>query len=551
MNRPRGALITQILVRVGVVLVVLGVIAVVLVLALGGSSSKSAPRTVESIFQDDQFLLYSPTPTVEKTLRTLRALGVDRIRVTILWSAIAPDSLSRVRPRHFDATDPAAYPAAAWTNYDRVAVLARASGIAVDFNLTAPGPLWAMARRAPSAKFVNHYRPSATAFGQFVTAMGRRYSGTYAAATGAYAGHNPLPRVSFWTIWNEPNQAGWLAPQWRATAGTTVADSPRLYRQYVDAAFSALERTGHAPSSDTVLIGELAPEGVSTQRPQDPMRPMVFLRALYCVDGSFRPLRGAPAAALHCPQTGSPSAFASAHPGLFQASGFAHHPYFFFLAPSVHFPRDPNFVPLADLSRLENGLDRSLQAYGVHRQLPIWVTEYGYETNPPNPFRGVSLQRQARYLDQAQYMAWKDPRISSFAQFLLVDSAPDRNYPPGTLGYWSTFQTGLLFLNGKAKPSLYTYPLPIFIPDPVASAGSSVMVWGMLRLAPNNTTQRALIQWRGSSGGFRTLTTVTTKDPNGFVTANVKLPGTGSVRIAWISPTRVPYWSRSVAVRSS
>ncbi len=552
MNRSRGALITQILVRAGVVLLVLGGIAVVLVLALGGSSSQSAPRVVESIFQDDQLLLSSSTPVVEKTLTELKALGVDRIRVTILWSLVAPDALSRVRPRHFDATNPAAYPASSWPIYDRVVELARASGIAVDFNLTGRGPLWAMARRPPGANFADHYRPSARDFGRFVAAMGRRYSGAYAPSGGTYAGaRGVLPRVSFWTIWNEPNQSGWLSPQWRRAAGVTVADSPRLYRQYVDAGFAALERTGHAPSSDTVLIGELAPEGLNRERAEDPIRPMVFLRDLYCVDGSYRPLRGAQATALHCPPSGAPSAFASAHPGLFQASGFAHHPYFLFLAPDVHFPADPNFASLADLSRLENGLDRSLQAYGVHRQLPIWVTEYGYITNPPNPFRGVSLQRQVRYLDQAEYMAWKDPRVRSFAQFLLVDFPPDKTKPPGTLGYWRGFQTGLLFLNGKPKPSLYTYPLPIFIPHPVASAGSSVMVWGMLRLAPNNTTQRALIQWRGSSGGFRTLTTVTTTDPNGFVTANVKLPGTGSVRIAWISPTRVPYWSRSVAVRSS
>ena len=60
----------------------------------------------------------------------------------------------------------------------------------------------------------------------------------------------------------------------------------------------------------------------------------------------------------------------AAHPGLFQASGFAHHPYSFFLAPDKQIG-DPNFVPLADLSRLEHGLDRIFTTYGVRRQLPI------------------------------------------------------------------------------------------------------------------------------------------------------------------------------------
>ena len=547
MHRSRGAPITRLVVRAGAGLVLLGALAAVLALVLRGSSSQPPHPAVESIFQDDQYLLYSPPSAVEKTLQELAAVGVDRIRLTIVWAAIAPASGSRVRPRRFDATNPGAYPAGSWANYDRVVQLAGARGIAVDFNLTAPGPLWAMARRAPSARFANHYRPSARDFGRFVTAIGRRYSGTYAPAGARRA----LPRVSFWTIWNEPNQPGWLSPQWRTAAGRQVADSPRLYRQYVDAGFAALERTGHAPSSDTVLIGELAPEGLNRKRPADPIRPMVFLRDLYCLDGAYRPLRGAPAALLHCPRNGTTNAFVSAHPGLFQASGFAHHPYFFFLAPEVHFPADPNFASLADLSRLENGLDRSLQTYGVHRQLPIWVTEYGYETYPPNPFVGVSLQQQARYLDQAQYMAWQDPRIRSFAQFLLVDSAPNRAYPPSSRGYWSTFQTGLLFYGGAPKPSFYSYPLPIFVPHPVASPGSSVLVWGMLRLAPNRTTQRALIQWRAGRGGFRTLATVTTKDPSGFLTARVQLPGPGSVRIAWTSPKGLPYHSRSVAVRSS
>src|SRR5438046_3130738 len=73
-------------------------------------------------------------------------------------------------------------------------------GIAVDFDLSAPGPLWAMAQNAPAVRYAGHWSPSAQAWGQFVTAVGTRYSGRY-TPPGASA---LLPRVSFWSIWNEP-----------------------------------------------------------------------------------------------------------------------------------------------------------------------------------------------------------------------------------------------------------------------------------------------------------------------------------------------------------
>ncbi|HUO75097.1 MAG TPA: hypothetical protein VMU39_30330 [Solirubrobacteraceae bacterium] len=127
----------------------------------------------------------------------------------------------------------------------------------------------------------------------------------------------------------------------------------------------------------------------------------------------------------------------------------------------------------------------------MHRRLPIELTEYGYETNPPNPLRGIPLPRQAAYLDQAQYLVWQDPRVGSLAQFLLLDAAPDRACPRGSPGYWSTFQTGLVFRDGVHKPSYDAYRLPIFVPDPVAIAETSTLVRGMLRPAPNGSTQHA------------------------------------------------------------
>jgi hypothetical protein len=532
-------------------LLVVAVAVIVEVIVLSSSSSGPPPRYVQSVFQDDDHLLYTSTPTATNTLDQLKRLGVDTIRVTVLWKAVAPAPTSATMPAGFAAGDPAAYPATSWAPYDRLVTLARSRGITVDFNLTAPGPLWAMDRGAPSARYADHWMPSAADFGQFVAAVGRRYSGTYHPRGSA----SPLPRVGYWSIWNEPNQPGWLAPQWQSAGGRIAMLAPALYRAYVNAAYAALSRTGHRPPQDTFLIGELAPEGCEPggpcvySRQNSPIPPIPFVRALYCLDAGNRPLRGAAAFQLACPRSGGRSAFVSDNPALFTATGFAHHPYSFFLAPAVSMS-DPNFAPLSDLPRLERVLDVAFRAYGVSRSLDLYLTEYGYETNPPNPFRGVSPRAQSRYLDEADYMAWRDPRVRALSQFLLYDSPPDTQFPRGSQRYWSTFQTGLRYQTGVAKPSLISYRLPLFLPDPVTSKGRPTLVWAMLRSAPHDSSQQAQIQWQPLRGGpYRTLATVSTDNPNGVLATRLQLPGAGVIRVAWTSPSGQLVYSRRVGVR--
>jgi hypothetical protein len=524
--------------------------AVALLRAPADVSSSSAagppPRgPLESMLQDDRELIYSRGPTVTRTLDQLRSLGVDRLRLTILWAAIAPRSQSSVRPAGFDAADPAAYPASAWAPYDRVLRMARARGIGVDFDLTAPGPRWAMNGKPPAALATeaDHYEPSAAAFGQFVRAVARRYSGAY-RPPGARA---VLPRVGYWSIWNEPNQPGWLAPQTATVDGRRSIVAARLDRGLIDAAFASLRGTGHG--RDTILVGELAPEGDERAGVSRPVAPLPFLRALYCVDRAYQPLAGSAARAAGCPAGASPTAFAAAHRGLFAATGFAHHPYSFFLAPATSMS-DPNFAPLADLNRLERALDQIFAAYAVPRQLPIYLTEYGYETNPPNPYRGVRPALQATYLDEGAYLAWRDPRVRSLSQFLLRDSPPDRAYPRGSVRYWSTFQTGLEYADGAPKPALRDYRVAIFVPVDTFAGGGAVSVWGMLRAAPDGTVQPARIQWRprGRGGTYKTLATVHSTDASATFTAQVRPPGSGALRIAWTAPGGRVYYSRGAPV---
>jgi hypothetical protein len=470
-----------------------------------------------------------------------------------VWKAIAPDATSTVAPRGFDAANPADYPAALWAPYDRLVRMAANRGLTVNFNVTAPAPLWADSRGAPSTRYADHWAPASADFGRFVQGLGRRYDGHYVPP----GGRGPLPRVSFWSVWNEPNQPGWLAPQWRLRGGTAVMEAPVLYRAYVDAAFAALARTSHTPATDTVLVGDLAPEGCVAgvrciyPRREWPAPPLPFLRALYCVDAAYHPLAGSAAAAFGCPQSPSPQAFVSAHPGLFRPTGFAHHPYSFFLAPSAPMA-NPQFAPLANLARLEHGLDSIFRAYGVARRLPLYLTEYGYETNPPNPYRGVSPRLQAAYLSEAEYAAWTDPRVVTLSQFLLYDSPPNRRFPRGSPGYWSTFQTGLLYADGAVKPSLDSYRLPLWLPQPVLGPGHRVRVWAMLRAAPPHGHQRAQIQWRpgGGASAYRTLQTVTSSGSSQVVQAAVRMPGAGVIRVRWRAPSGQVQYSRTAPVRA-
>jgi hypothetical protein len=276
---------------------------------------------------------------------------------------------------------------------------------------------------------------------------------------------------------------------------------------------------------------------------------MPFLRALYCVDGGYRPLRGNAAKALDCPTKGTAQAFVFGNILLFGATGFAHHPYYFFRPPGYSSP-DPNFVPIANLSRLQRGLDRAFHAYGVNRQIPLYLTEYGYKTNPPNPYVLVTPAQQAAYLNQADYMAWRNPRVRSVAQFLLYDSRPNTKYKPTDFAYWSTFQTGLLFAGGKPKPAYGGYRIPIWIPAPNVRRGARTFLWGQLRPAPHNAPQVAQIQWRPARGRFTTIATVTVASGSqGYLTTLIRPPGTGFVRIAWTSARGAHLVSRAAPVK--
>ena len=472
----------------------------------------------ESMFQDDDQLVYSSPATVNRTLDILAGLGVDRLRVTVLWRAIAPSPDSRTKPG-FDSSDPASYPQGVWDRYDRLVRGARDRGMDVNFNVTAPGPLWAM-KAAPRPDIATTYEPDPTEFSRFVVALGRRYSGTYGAGNPYFI---PPPRVSYWSLYNEPNQSGWLTPQWAPQGRRFVERSPRLYRGLADAAYLALAVTGHA--QDTILVGETAPKG----RDDQPgikrfMTPLRFLRGLYCVNRSGRALRGAAATAQGCRTDGNYRAFAREHPVLFRATGFAHHPYNIDGPPDAR-PRQADYVTLSSLGRLTQFLDRALRRAGVKRRLPLYLTEHGYQSNPPDRLLGVSWATQARYLQRAEHLASDHPRVKTLSQFLLVDARD--------LG---AFQTGLFTVAGKEKPALRGYRLPV----EVRGRGRRRSVWALLRAAPTSATATIEVR-RGSR--WTKLATTGRAGSSGVVRKAVRLPSRSTA-------IRVSYRTGNATVRS-
>ena len=496
-------------------------IAAACLVALSLPARALASSSLQTSLIDDQQLIYDSPSRAISDLKQLKSLGVDQVKVSVVWGLVAPTQPS-------DPTDPGTYPPGAWNRYDRIVREASQLGLGVYFMFVPPAPDWAIPNGETTTQGERlGLAPSASDFGQFVEAAGQRYSGSY----------NGLPRVSYWSVWNEPDLSAWLNPWHRGSE----ALQPPEYRSLVNAAWRGLAATGHTVADgDTILIGELANSGY--------LPPLQFVRGLYCVSDSFQPLTGTAASHYGCPRSGSASNFAAANPGLFQISGFAHHPYSFNAPPDrPYFLR--NWITMSNLGLLEHDLNGIFSTYGELQggAVPLYLTEFGYESNPPNPYVKNSAVQQAAWINEAEYMAWSLPYVRTLNQFELIDSRPLTQYPRGSRGYWGGFMTGLEFVGGKPKPALPAFRLPLWLPS--AQHGPSVTVWGQLRPADHTQPQFGLLEFEPSgSSAFQSLGVVSTVSQEGFFLTHVSIPSAGLVQLAWLDPSGTAYYSRPVRV---
>ena len=410
--------------------------------------------------------------TRDRTLQEIRELGVDRVRVLVYWKDYAPAATSKRRP-DFDAADPNAYPAGAWARLDGLFDSAQARGITVQLTLTGPVPRW-----ATKGKRDNVTRPSTKEFQAFATAVGRRFGA----------------QVGVWSIWNEPNHPQFLLPQFVKKKRQVAADLPQPLPRRPARPGRLGQRRRHAAVRRDRAARDPArrraagvPARGAVPRPQLP---------------PARPLRARRGRRLRPPR-------------LHDARRPA-------LPPAGSRRRDDRRALAADAARST----APARAGAIRRGLGVYLTEFGIQSTP-DPFVGVTLARQAEYLAIAEHMAYVNPRVRSFSQYLLSDDKPRKG---SRVERYGGFESGLRRSNGKAKPSLAAFRLPLA----AEAYGRSDVLWGRVRPQPARTKVTILAS-RRKGRPFKPLRTVTTNH-RGVFGLRAKHHDKQRYRVQWTAP---------------
>jgi hypothetical protein len=455
-----------------------------LALAAVGVPAADASHSEPVFFEAPRDLVEVSPAVRAKSFAQLESLGVKALRVELYWRSVAPSPNSAKRPT-FDATNPASYN---WSGYDQVLLEAQRLHWQVLLTVTSPVPKWATAGHKD---FVTS--PDDREFDEFMTAVGRRYGGL----------------VSLYAIWNEPDHPEFLLPQFKSNG---MPASPRIYRGLFEAGYEGLKAAGIAKPK--LLMGETAPFGYDRLGRKEKnlahdVAPLAFLRETLCLNSKYQ-------RAGTC--------------GMLPAYGYAHHAYT--VGSPYYRPPEADDVTIGVLSRLSSALDRAAAAHAIPGRIPIYLTEFGIQSKPN--VTGVSLSKQAEYDAIAEKIAWSNPRVACFSQYLLRDDPlgglPGSGVHGGTIG----FQTGLETVNGVHKPLYSSFPIPLV----VTRTGHSFSLWGLVRPAQGATKVKLMVQPRGSSA-YRTLKVVQTSS-SGSWTLHSSLQGS-HWRVSWRSPSGVAY----------
>jgi hypothetical protein len=151
----------------------------------------------------------------------------------------------------------------------------------------------------------------------------------------------------------------------------------------------------------------------------------------------------------------------------------------------------------------------------------LWFTEYGYQTNPPDRWLGVSYAKQARYASEAALRAYLLPRVDILIHYLVKDEPSSARW-----------QSGLFTARDVAKPAFQAFRFPL---AERSRRGLRTVLWGQVR--PGGRATYKLLRERNGHwhpvGGVRPTTA------RGYFTRTVRAaPGT-RYRI-WI-PSRHTY----------
>jgi hypothetical protein len=364
--------------------------------------------------------------------------GMQAIRLGIDWSSVAP----KKRPEGFDPAN-AEDPAYKWKAYDQEISAAVAAGLEPIVYIVG-APTWA--EQAVPKPYYGAIKPDASQLAQFAHAAAVRYGGSF----------QELPRVRNWMLWNEPNLYFWLQPQFVGNK----AYSPGLYRTMLNAFADAVHGV-HA--NNVVIAGGTAPFTSADGTTEEwGVGPLAFLRGVLCLGKNNRPVCSARV----------------------KFDVWAHHPYT--SGGPTHHANFPDDVSLGDLPKLKAVLDAGVRTHKIqsHGQVRFWVTEFSWDTSPPDP-QAVPLALQTRWVSEAMYTMWRNG-VSLVTWYTLRDEP----FPS------SPYQSGLYFLNGKPKPTLRAFRFPFV----ALKAGNRLRLWGRTPLSKQG---RIAVQKR--TKGWRTV----------------------------------------------
>lgn len=467
--------------------------------ALASAPVALASHTQAVYFEGSSDLLASSTRP--QAIAQLQALGVKALRIELPWYAVAPGQDSESKP-NFDATNPASYD---WGEYDALVAEADRLHWKVLLTVTSPVPRWATSNK--QAPYVTN--PDDLDFEQFMTAVARHYGS----------------EVSLFSIWNEPDHPAFLRPQF-TNKGRPA--SPRIYRGLYQAGYAGLVAGGI--KHPAVLMGETAPtgygrinrrmlrhEGVAHAVLHD-VAPLAFLRGMLCLNNHYRKARSC---------------------GKLQTAGYAQHAYTLPAGPYYRPPQRDD-VMIGVLGRLSHALNKAAHAHAIPSHLPIYLTEFGVQTLP-NRQLGVSFAKQVQFDAIDEHIAWSNPRVVAFSQYLLKDDK--LGGPPGSsvLGGFVGFQSGLETAKGAKKPLYFSWPVPLT----VTRHKHRYSLWGLIRPASGSTKATILIKRSKHAKHYTKLRTVRTNSL-GYWHFNSRRHGV-AWRVRWISPSKVKYLGAPVA----
>jgi hypothetical protein len=357
------------------------------------TSSSATYRTLGSgmlvgFYDDEQ--IYGRSTWAFRQLRSLRA-GIVRIKID--WSSVA-----RRRPKAPANPADRAYN---WTAVDHVVSQAALNKVRVLANIYGT-PRWA-------GRAKNRLPRRLTDLRLFAHAAARRYSGTYRVKAGENEPARTLPAVRHWLAWNEPNNPVFLKPQWKLVQGKWRPQSAFDYAKICRAVWTGVHST--RLRGEKVACGATGPRGNDAPRSSRPSTsPLVFLTWLR-------------------------------RAGLKRFDAYAHHPYYSSrLETPTTVPQSKKAITLGNIGVLIRKLD---SLYGRKR---LWITEYGYQTRPPDRLFGVRYSSQAKYVHQAFAVARKTGRIEMLVWFLIRDER--------RLSGW---QSGVVSAAGKRKPAFRAF----------------------------------------------------------------------------------------------